>query len=96
MLDRSREERRLIKKIDELNRNLENSNISRLSELVGDSKKLFFKNFISGIIRGFGISIGFTILSAIIVYFLQKIIRLNIPVISEYIMDVVDIVEKNR
>ncbi len=96
MFDRIRAERMLIKKIDELNRNLEKNNISKLTELVGNSKKLFLKNFISGIIRGIGISIGFSILSAIIVYILQKIIRLNIPVISEYIMDIVDIVEKNR
>lgn len=96
MFDRNRAERILIKKIDKLNKNLESENISKLFELVGNSKKLYFKNFISGIIKGIGISIGFSILSAIIVYILQKIIRLNIPIISEYIVDVVDIVEKNR
>lgn len=89
-------EKKLIKVINELNRNLEDDNIRKLSELVGNNKKLFLKNFVSGIFRGFGISIGLTILSAVIIYFLQKIIRLNIPIISEYIMDIVEIVEKNR
>ena len=96
MLKKNKYEKKLIRAINELNRNLQDDNIKKLSELVGNNKKLFFKNFISGIFRGFGISIGLTILSALIIYLLQKLIRLNIPVISEYIMDIVDIVEKNR
>lgn len=59
-------------------------------------KKFFWGDFISGVVKGIGISVGFSLFSAIIVFALQRIIRLNIPVISEYIMDIVDIVEKNR
>lgn len=96
MLEKNKYEEQLIKAINKLNKNLEDNNIKKLSELIGNSRKLFLKNFISGIFRGFGISIGLSILSAIIIYILQKVIRLNIPIISEYITDIVDIVEKNR
>ena len=82
-------EMELLKKIKEYN-------ILELSEVLGNTKKLFVKNFFSGIIKGIGIGIGFSILSAILIYILQKIIRLNIPVISEYIADIIDIVQKNR
>lgn len=59
-------------------------------------KKFLWGDFISGVVKGIGISVGFSLFSAIIVFVLQRIIRLNIPVISGYIMDIVDIVEKNR
>ena len=89
-------EMELLKKIKELNKNIEENNILELSEVLGNTKKLLVKNFFSGIIKGIGIGIGFSILSAILIYILQKIIRLNIPVISEYIADIIDIVQKNR
>lgn len=83
------------KKIDKTKKSAENI-VIELAELLGNTKKLFIKNFFSGLFKGFGISIGFSIFSAVIIYSMQKIIRLNIPIISEYITDIVDIVEKNR
>ena len=43
-----------------------------------------------------GIGIGVTIITAILILILQKIVALNIPVIGEYIADIVDIVQKSR
>ena len=62
-------------------------------ELLGNKKKMFVKNFIAGMSKGIGIGIGFTLLSAIIVIVLQKIVTLNLTVIGDYIADIVDIVE---
>lgn len=78
------------------NKKILENRIIELAELLGNTKKLVAKNFISGLFKGFGISIGFSLLSAVLIYILQKIIRLNIPIISEYITDIIDIVEKNR
>lgn len=89
-------EKILIKKIDKLNKSMEQNNIQDLITTMGSTKKILFKNFTSGIVRGIGISIGFSLFSAIVIYLLRKIIMLNIPVISEYIGDIIDIVEKNK
>ena len=62
-------------------------------ELLGNSKKFLFRNFLSGIIKGIGTGIGFTILTAIIIIILQRIVTLNIPVIGKYISDIVEIVK---
>ena len=43
-----------------------------------------------------GFGIGVTIVTAIIVVLLRKIVMLNIPVIGEYISDIVDIVQQNK
>jgi hypothetical protein len=50
----------------------------------------------SGISKGIGIGIGFSIITALIIYVMQKIIRLNIPVLSQYISDIVEIVERTK
>jgi len=92
-LNKYRLEKRLNKNLQKLNNSLEKSNIFELMELLGNKKKMFVKNFIAGMSKGIGIGIGFTLLSAIIVIVLQKIVTLNLPVIGDYIADIVDIVE---
>ena len=93
ILNKYRLEKRLNKNLQKLNNSLEKSNIFELMELLGNKKKMFVKNFIAGMSKGIGIGIGFTLLSAIIVIVLQKIVTLNLPVIGDYIADIVDIVE---
>lgn len=85
--------RRIKEQIEELNRKLEATKINEYVELMGNTKKLLWKNFISGISRGIGIAIGFTILGAIVLIILQKIVLLNIPVIGKYLKDILDIIE---
>ena len=83
----------LINKIDKINYILPKNEILDLMELLGNSKKFLFRNFLSGIIKGIGTGIGFTILTAIIIIILQRIVTLNIPVIGKYISDIVEIVK---
>lgn len=92
-MNREKLEKRLNKNLQKLNNSLEKSNIFELMELLGNNKKMFVRNFIAGISKGIGIGIGFTLLSAIIVIVLQKIVTLNLPVIGDYISDIIDIVE---
>lgn len=82
--------------IENLNNNLTNNKILELSEIIGSWKKLLWRNFLSGISKGVGIGIGFSIVTAIIIIILQRIITLNIPVISQYIADIIEIVQLNR
>ena len=86
----------LNKKLDALNYAMTKSKFLDLVELLGNRKELFFRNIWTGIVKGIGIGIGVTIITAIIVIILQKIVTWNIPVIGEYIADIVDIVENSR
>lgn len=83
-------------KIDNLNEMLVKNRVLDLVELLGNRKQLLFRNLLSGIAKGIGIGIGVTLITAILIYILQKIVTLNIPIIGEYISDIVDIVEKSR
>ena len=90
---KKKREKELINKIDKINYILSENEILDLMELLGNSKKFLFRNFLSGIIKGIGTGIGFTILTAIIIIILQRIVTLNIPVIGKYISDIVEIVK---
>ena len=96
MFQKKEKESLLIKQIDNLNKNLLESNLLDIAQLLGDRKRLLWTNLIAGISRGIGIGIGVTIITALLVMLLQKIVTLNIPVLGEYISDIVEIVQKSR
>lgn len=88
--------KKLSKQVEELNKTMQAANLSELIYILGDKKKMFLRNVWAGIGRGIGIGIGVTIISAMIVYALQKIVTLNIPVIGNYVSDIVEIVQKRQ
>ena len=83
-------------KIDELLDFLKRANIHDLSYILGSRKEIIKRNLLAGIFRGVGIGIGVTLITAILIFFLQKLVKLNIPVVGEYISDIIDIVQNNR
>ena len=86
----------LTRSINYLNKILQEGNFVELSYILGNKKEMFIRNFFAGIGRGIGIGIGVTVITAILVIILQKIVTLNIPIIGEYIADIVEIVQKSR
>ena len=86
----------LNQKLDEVNAILKKSNLQEIAYLLGNRKQIFFRNFIAGISRGIGIGIGVTVITAILIYVLQEIVTLNIPVIGEFVSDIIDIVQQKR
>lgn len=89
-------EEKLLSELVKINNQIYEGKVLDMAELLGNPKKMLLRNFTSGLIKGIGAGIGFSIITAIIIYAVQKIIKLNIPVISEYIADIVEIVQKNR
>lgn len=88
-----KENKKIQKELQKINQKLEISKINEYVELMGNTKKLLWKNFISGIFKGIGSAIGFTILGAIVLIILRKIVLLNIPVIGRYLKDILEIIE---
>ena len=75
---------------------MQKSQVEDIAMFLGSKKRMFFSNFFAGIFRGRGFSIGFTIVTAIVIIILQKIVLLNIPVIGEYLSDIVQILEMSK
>ena len=53
-------------------------------------------NFLIGLARGFGIAVGFTLLSAIGIYILNQHNVLNLPIIGDFIAQILEYVEIAR
>lgn len=81
------------RKLDEISLSMEKLGISEYVEMLRNPRRLFFINFWAGLSRGFGMAVGFTILGAIVLYVLQKLIVLNVPLIGDFIADLVKIVQ---
>ncbi len=95
MFGRKKRIKLLADKLDKLALDMEKSRIKDYICYLENPKKLLLPNFLAGLARGFGASIGFTLLAAFIIYLLQKAVRWNLPVIGEFISEIVSIVENN-
>lgn len=94
---KTREKKEILNsKIDNLITLLEKSNLEDIGDLFASKKELIKRNFLGGLFRGIGIGMGVTIITAILLIVLRRIVALNIPIIGEYISDIVEIVEKSK
>ncbi|GGF82642.1 hypothetical protein GCM10010913_00050 [Paenibacillus aceti] len=73
---------------------LERSRIAEYTELLNRPWRLIWLNILSGTARGVGIAVGFTFFAATIIYVLQLLGALNLPIIGDYIADIVRIVQR--
>lgn len=82
----------LEKKLDEIALSLEKTKIVEYVDLINNRKRLLYINFIQGLARGFGMAVGFSLLGALIIYLMRQLIRLNLPIIGDFISEIVRIV----
>ncbi|MFC7681576.1 DUF5665 domain-containing protein [Paenibacillus sp. GCM10028914] len=73
---------------------LEKSRIGDYAQLLHRPWKLIGLNLLAGSAKGVGIAIGFTFFAATIIYLLQALGALNLPIIGDYIADIVRIVQR--
>lgn len=74
----------------------EKSKLNSYIEMLGKPRRWFLLNIWGGIGRGIGMAIGFTVLGAALFLILQQLVMLNLPIISEFIAEILDLVEGFR
>lgn len=84
------------KTIERIAVSLERSNFYDYVSFVSDEKRMLKRAFLSGLLRGLGMAVGFTVLGALAVYLLNLIAMSNIPYIAGFIKKIAEIVESNR
>ncbi len=80
-------------KITDLSLAMEKMKLAEYVELLNKPVRLLYINFIAGMARGVGMAIGFAILGALIIYTLQRLAILRLPVIGGFIAELVRIVQ---
>ncbi|HBI56038.1 MAG: DUF5665 domain-containing protein [Eubacteriales bacterium] len=81
--------------LQRVSQNMEKFNLAEYMELLNNPRRYVMINFVGGLSRGLGIAIGFTILGAIVVMLLRRLMYLNLPIIGDFIADIVLIVQEN-
>ena len=83
----------LLVRIEELTQALEKASIAEFIELYKKPRRMLYLSFLSGIVRGFGLAIGFTIVGALFLYGLGTLASLNLPIVGEFIAEITRIVQ---
>ncbi|MCS7459283.1 DUF5665 domain-containing protein [Paenibacillus doosanensis] len=77
------------KKVTHMSNQMERIQIADYVQLLNNPRRLILTNLLAGISRGVGIAIGFTVFATTILYFLKLLGALNIPIVGDYIADIV-------
>jgi len=75
---------------------LQRLNLADYIRLTQKPGRLVGLNFISGVARGFGIAVGFTLLGALGFYVLKELNVLNLPLIGDFIARILEYVDMAR
>jgi len=81
-------------KIEWLNYYFEKMRIGDYINLVQRPKRMIWINFISGVARGLGFTVGVTILGALAIYIFSRMI--DMPLIGNFISELMDYVEATQ
>lgn len=84
----------LNQKLDNLTVQIEKLNLAEYLDILRNTRRLLYVNFLAGIARGFGMAVGFTLLGALAIYILQRVVILRLPLIGDFIAEIVKIVQK--
>ncbi len=79
-------------KMVELTQQLEKFNLAEYMNQLNNPRRYLMVNFFGGLFRGLGMAIGLTIFGALILYVLQRLVVLNLPVIGDFLAELVRIV----
>lgn len=93
-LRKNRELRDLKRIMRQVSDTLERTKIGEYIWLLNNPKRLIFLNFLSGIFRGIGLAVGFTLLGALLIYLLTRNFLLNLPLIGSFFGELVWIIQQ--
>ena len=81
-------------KLDEHIAVLERMKLPEYVRYLEDHRRFYRMHFLGGILLGMGSAIGFTILGAALVWLLQDLAQRNLPVIGDFLADIVNVVQR--
>ena len=79
--------KKCLEKISQLYDEFSRARLLEYVELVSSPKKLFWLNFLSGLAKGLGLTLGTAIVLTILFKLTQHVIALNIPYITVWVSD---------
>lgn len=82
------------KTLDEYLIALERLRLPEYLAYLDDRKRFLRTQFVGGLVRGAGTAVGFTLLGAVIVLILQRLAQQNLPIIGNFLVEIVEFVQR--
>lgn len=79
--------------IERLTDTLERMHLDEYLEFVSNRKRMLWRNLLYGMVRGLGFALGFSVLGALAIVLLKNLVLQNIPVISDFLAEVIHAIE---
>ena len=79
--------------IQRLTDTLERMHLDEYLEFVSNRKRMLWRNLLYGMVRGLGFALGFSVLGALAIVLLKNLVLQNIPVISDFLAEVIHAIE---
>ena len=95
MENESKQIKNLGSSIRQLSVNLEKAKIMEYVNLLEDPKRLLLLNFVAGLARALGMAVGFSILGAVAILVLRRLVVLNLPLIGDFIAELIKLVNRS-
>lgn len=67
--------------------------VAEYAQFFANPLRVVWVNVLGGLARGVGVAVGFTIVTAVLLWFLGRLARLNLPIIGQFVADIARIVE---
>lgn len=84
----------MAKKMEEYLQALERLRLPEYIRYLDDHRRMMRHQFLGGLARGMGMAVGFTLLGAVLVILLQRLAQQNLPVIGDFLAQIVTIVQR--
>ena len=79
--------------IQRLTDTLERMHLDEYLEYVSNRRRMIWNNLLYGAVRGLGFTLGFTVLCALVIVLLQRLVAENIPLIGDFLAEVIHAIE---
>ena len=79
--------------IQRLTDTLERMHLDEYLEYVSNRRRMIWNNLLYGAVRGLGFTLGFTVLGALVIVLLQRLVAENVPLIGDFLAEVIHAIE---
>lgn len=62
---------------------------------LSDTRRIIVNNFLAGLFKGMGSAVGFSLLSALIIWFITYLASRNLPIIGDFLQWIADMIKYN-
>lgn len=84
----------LANRMEETLRRLESLRLAEYLAYTGNTRRMLGRHFLSGLARGLGAAVGFTVLGAVLILFLRHLAGQNLPLIGDFLAQLLTVVQR--